>query len=91
MNNLLHSHHKTKEVRLLTKGLPASDGAGVKLTRMIGSPDIKDFDPFLMLDLFESDNPNDYIAGFPPHPHRGFETVTYLLNGRMRHEDNQGH
>lgn len=80
----------TQEVTLITQGQPTSDGAGVKLTRYIGAPDLKDLDPFLMLDFFESDNPNDYIAGFPPHPHRGFETVTYLLKGRMRHKDNQG-
>lgn len=74
-----------------THGIPASDGAGVRLTRIIGSPQVDYLDPFLMLDYFESTNPNDYIAGFPPHPHRGFETVTYLLAGRMRHKDNKGH
>lgn len=82
--------NSTKEVVSVTRGMPASDGAGVRLTRLIGQPEIQDLDPFLMLDFFESDDPNDYIAGFPPHPHRGFETVTYLLNGRMRHQDNQG-
>lgn len=84
-------HITVKEVEYITDGQAASDGAGVKLTRFIGRTDLQELDPFLMLDVFESDNPNDYIAGFPPHPHRGFETVTYLLNGRMRHEDNQGH
>lgn len=79
-----------KEITHITQGLATSDGAGVRLTRYIGSPELKELDPFLMLDFFESDNPDDYIAGFPPHPHRGFETVTYLLNGRMRHQDNQG-
>lgn len=74
-----------------TRGIPASDGAGVRLTRIIGSPELNYLDPFLMLDYFESTNPNDYIAGFPPHPHRGFETVTYLLAGKMRHKDNKGH
>ncbi|WEJ61619.1 pirin family protein [Thiomicrorhabdus lithotrophica] len=74
-----------------TQGIPASDGAGVRLTRIIGSPQVDYLDPFLMLDYFESTNPNDYIAGFPPHPHRGFETVTYLLAGKMRHKDNKGH
>ena len=74
-----------------TEGIPASDGAGVRLTRIIGSPQVDYLDPFLMLDYFESTNPNDYIAGFPPHPHRGFETVTYLLAGKMRHKDNKGH
>lgn len=72
-------------------GMATSDGDGVKLTRIIGSPEIDMFDPFLMLDCFESDDSSDYVGGFPTHPHRGFETVTYLLNGRMRHKDNAGH
>lgn len=72
-------------------GLSASDGDGVKLTRLIGSPKIDRLDPFLLLDHFESDDPDDYIGGFPSHPHRGFETVTYILAGRMRHKDNAGH
>jgi redox-sensitive bicupin YhaK (pirin superfamily) len=72
------------------KGIPTSDGAGVKLTRVIGTDQLPDLDPFLMLDVFESDQADDYIAGFPPHPHRGFETVTYMLAGKMRHKDNQG-
>ncbi len=71
-------------------GMPAQDGAGVKLTRVIGQPKLPDLDPFLMLDEFGSDDPNAYIAGFPEHPHRGFETVTYMLAGAMRHEDNKG-
>jgi hypothetical protein len=71
--------------------MATSDGAGVSLTRYIGSAQLDHLDPFLMLDFFESDNPDDYIAGFPAHPHRGFETVTYLLAGRMRHEDSTGH
>ena len=58
--------------------------------RVIGQPAFMDLDPFLLLDAFRSDDPDDYIAGFPPHPHRGFETVTYLLDGRMRHKDNAG-
>ena len=73
------------------KGIPATDGAGVELVRVIGQPALDMLDPFLLLDAFRSDNADDYIAGFPPHPHRGFETVTYLLNGRMRHQDNAGH
>ena len=73
------------------RGIPANDGAGVRLTRIIGSPELPDLDPFLLLDEFRSDQPGDYIAGFPDHPHRGFETVTYLLAGRMRHRDNKGH
>ncbi len=73
-----------------TKGIPATDGAGVKLTRIIASPELDMVDPLLLLDRFESDKPQDYIAGFPTHPHRGFETVTYMLAGRMRHKDNVG-
>ena len=72
------------------RGMPASDGAGVKLNRVIGQPALPDLDPFLMLDEFGSDDPKAYIAGFPDHPHRGFETVTYMLAGRMRHRDNKG-
>ena len=71
-------------------GLPTSDGAGVKLTRLIGQPMLDMLDPFLLLDAFGSERGTDYIAGFPEHPHRGFETVTYMLAGRMRHRDNQG-
>ena len=70
--------------------IPASDGAGVKLRRSLGSGPFARHDPFLMLDEFFSDDPNDYLAGFPAHPHRGFETVTYMLDGHMRHEDNHG-
>lgn len=72
------------------RGQPTSDGAGVRMTRVIGTPALDHFDPFLLLDEFRSDDPNDYIAGFPDHPHRGFETVTYMLAGRMKHGDNQG-
>jgi quercetin 2,3-dioxygenase len=71
-------------------GMAAQDGAGVKLTRVIGQPRLPDLDPFLMLDEFGSDDPDAYIAGFPDHPHRGFETVTYMLAGAMRHQDNKG-
>jgi redox-sensitive bicupin YhaK (pirin superfamily) len=72
------------------RGQATSDGAGVRLTRVIGTPQLSELDPFLMLDEFGSDAPGDYIAGFPAHPHRGFETVTYMLDGRMRHKDNHG-
>jgi quercetin 2,3-dioxygenase len=72
------------------RGRPTSDGAGVRMTRVIGTPALDHFDPFLLLDEFRSDNPDDYIAGFPDHPHRGFETVTYMLAGNMKHGDNQG-
>jgi len=71
-------------------GQPTSDGAGVRLTRVMGTAALESLDPFLLLDEFRSDDPDDYIAGFPDHPHRGFETVTYMLAGRMRHGDNQG-
>ena len=73
------------------RGMPASDGAGVRMTRVISSPQVGVIDPFLLLDEFRSDDPSDYLAGFPDHPHRGFETVTYMLAGRMRHKDNHGH
>ena len=72
------------------RGMPAQDGAGVKLTRVINQPGLRHQDPFLMLDEFRSDNPDDYIAGFPPHPHRGFCTLTYMLAGTMEHKDSVG-
>jgi redox-sensitive bicupin YhaK (pirin superfamily) len=72
------------------QAVPTSDGAGVKLLRSLGSQQGLYVDPFLMLDEFFSDNPDDYLAGFPSHPHRGFETVTYMLDGHMRHEDHLG-
>ncbi|MBV8973765.1 MAG: pirin family protein [Sinobacteraceae bacterium] len=80
----------SRTVRRVVKGMPTSDGAGVKLRRVIGQPQLPDLDPFLMLDEFGTDRAEDYIAGFPDHPHRGFETVTYMLDGRMRHRDNHG-
>ncbi len=80
----------TRRVLRVQRGMPTSDGAGVKLTRVIGTPQLSDLDPFLMLDEFGTDKAEDYIAGFPSHPHRGFETVTYMLDGRMRHKDNHG-
>ena len=85
------SPSQLRTVLKIIPGMATSDGAGVSLTRYIGSMQLDHLDPFLMLDFFESDNPDDYIAGFPAHPHRGFETVTYLLTGRMRHEDSAGH
>ncbi|MFT6557987.1 pirin family protein [Sneathiella sp.] len=81
---------QTRRLIYQSEGIPASDGDGVKLTRIIGSPELEMLDPFLLLDVFESDQPDDYIGGFPSHPHRGFETVTYLLAGKMRHKDNAG-
>ena len=78
------------EVKKIVKALSASDGAGVKLKRSIGTPEADYIDPFLMLDEFGSENKDDYIAGFPPHPHRGIETVTYMLNGEFEHQDSTG-
>ena len=81
---------KTRTIQRIVKGTQTSDGAGVNLTRIIASPSLNMLDPFLLLDEFGSDNPDDYIAGFPPHPHRGFETITYMLNGKFRHKDTAG-
>lgn len=80
----------TRTVQRLIRSIPASDGAGVKLRRSLGQSQFARLDPFLMLDEFSSDNADDYIAGFPSHPHRGFETVTYILDGHMLHEDHLG-
>ncbi len=80
-----------RAVERLVAGQPTSDGAGVKLTRVLTQPLQRRLDPFLMLDAFGTDNPQDYIGGFPDHPHRGFETVTYMIAGRMRHRDSAGH
>jgi len=92
MNTSIQQENATvRPVSRIIKGMPATDGAGVELTRVIGQPALPMLDPFLLLDAFRSDRPEDYLAGFPPHPHRGFETVTYLLAGRMRHRDNAGH
>jgi redox-sensitive bicupin YhaK (pirin superfamily) len=79
-----------RRVTKVVRGRPTNDGAGVRLTRVIGTDILPDLDPFLLLDEFGSDEARDYLAGFPDHPHRGFETVTYMLAGRMRHGDNQG-
>jgi redox-sensitive bicupin YhaK (pirin superfamily) len=79
-----------RKIQQVVPGMPASDGAGVKLIRSLGSANHLRADPFLMLDAFSSENPDDYVAGFPSHPHRGFETVTYLLDGHMLHEDHLG-
>jgi len=80
----------TRTLMHVIQSSPTADGAGVKLRRSLGSQRGLHVDPFLMLDEFYSDDPNDYIAGFPAHPHRGFETVTYMLDGHMRHEDHLG-
>ena len=79
-----------RAITRLIKAVDSQDGAGVKLKRSIGQNQLTRIDPFLMLDAFSSSNPDDYIAGFPPHPHRGFETVTYMLDGHMVHRDHMG-
>ncbi len=81
---------KPRRIVRKVRGMPTQDGAGVKLTRLIGTPQLPDVDPFLMLDTFRSDNPSDYIAGFPEHPHRGFETMSYMIKGSIAHADNHG-
>ena len=78
------------EIKKIVKSIETSDGAGVKLKRSIGTPEADYIDPFLMLDEFGSENKDDYVAGFPPHPHRGIETVTYMLKGKFEHEDSTG-
>ncbi|MGB7478979.1 MAG: pirin family protein [Burkholderiaceae bacterium] len=80
-----------RAVERLVAGVATSDGAGVRLTRVLTQPLQRRLDPFLMLDAFGTDNPDDYIGGFPDHPHRGFETITYMIAGRMRHRDSAGH
>ena len=82
---------RSRAVERLVIGRATSDGAGVKLTRVLTQDLQRRLDPFLMLDAFGSDQPDDYIAGFPDHPHRGFETITYMIAGRMRHRDSAGH
>jgi redox-sensitive bicupin YhaK (pirin superfamily) len=80
----------TRTLKQVIRSIPASDGAGVKLRRSLGQSNALRLDPFLMLDEFSSEEASDYIAGFPSHPHRGFETVTYILDGHMLHEDHLG-
>jgi len=79
-----------RSIRKIITGQNAVDGAGVKLVREIGYHDTKEFDPFLMLDAFDSTNPSDYVKGFPWHPHRGIETITYLIDGTFEHGDSMG-
>jgi len=81
---------KLREIQKTVRGQRAVDGAGVRLVRVLGNADVYDFDPFLMLDSFDSTNPSDYTAGFPWHPHRGIETITYLISGRIEHMDSLG-
>lgn len=80
----------SREFTRIVDGMPASDGAGVSLLRVIGTPALDFLDPFLMLDEFKNDDPGAYVAGFPEHPHRGFETVSYMKQGKMRHHDSVG-
>jgi quercetin 2,3-dioxygenase len=89
----VHSESRASAERRVTgrvTGMPTEDGAGVKLSRLIGQPTLPDLDPILMLDVFRSDDAQDYIAGFPEHPHRGFETVSYMIKGSIAHRDNHG-
>jgi len=86
----MNESNQSRKLRRALPGVATSDGAGVKLRRSIGASQALRLDPFLMLDEFGTENPDDYIAGFPPHPHRGFETVTYMIDGHMRHEDHLG-
>lgn len=81
---------RLREVAILVRSQPTRDGAGVRLNRALGSHLLREFDPFLLLDEFRTDDPGDYIAGFPDHPHRGFETVTYMIHGAMEHRDSTG-
>ena len=87
----ISTEFRPRQIVAVTHGEATSDGAGVKMTRLIGSRAQQPLDPFLMLDFFGSEEASDYLGGFPDHPHRGFETVTYMLAGRMRHWDNHGH
>ena len=84
------THRTNFPIKRVIKGQQTTDGAGVSLKRLIATSEVDNIDPFFLLDEFRSDNPNDYIAGFPMHPHRGIETITYLLEGSFRHKDSRG-
>ena len=79
-----------RKIETQVKGFHAIDGGGVHLVRVLGNTTVKAFNPFLMLDSFDSTNPEDYVAGFPMHPHRGIETITFVAHGNMRHKDSMG-
>ncbi len=85
-----HSTPSPRAVERLVRGIATADGAGVRLTRVLTQNLQRRLDPFLMLDAFRNENPEDYIGGFPDHPHRGFETISYMIAGRMRHHDSAG-
>ncbi len=84
------TNKETAGIKQVIKGQSVTDGAGVKINRIIGSFQLEDIDPFVLLDEIKSDNPDDFIAGFPMHPHRGIETITYMINGSFRHKDSRG-
>jgi hypothetical protein len=86
----MKSENTIRQVARVVRAEATSDGAGVRLNRVIANRQVSQIDPFLLLDAFESDNPDDYIGGFPMHPHRGFETVTYMIAGKMHHRDSLG-
>ena len=88
---IIEAISRPRAIERVVAGQPATDGAGVQLTRVLTHALQRRLDPFLLLDAFASDDPREYLAGFPDHPHRGFETVTYMIAGRMRHRDNAGH
>ena len=80
-----------RKIQQIFKSQPTLEGAGVRLKRVFGNPQLPLFDPFLLLDDFHSSRPEDYLAGFPMHPHRGIETITYMIRGTVRHQDSMGH
>ena len=90
MQRITRPKSVSRAVKLMVKAQPTTDGAGVSLFRAVGQPELREIDPFLLLDEMHSDQAEDYIAGFPSHPHRGFETLSYMISGQMRHRDSRG-